>query len=857
MRGAPLRPWSITATMRLHRAGQKEDVMGGTTAGRRGRLARSVAFGAAIALIICVPGPFTLDAAAPTKGNPSTLRKTGAIEGIAVDSKGRQVSGALVAAVPENLGITAEDTRAPAFAHTGRDGRFRLGPVPAGPYGVTATRTGLAAAFVGGLSVGTAKTVTGVKLRFGSNGSTFRGHVRDNHGAPVPGAQIRALRYSDFLGDVFYANADSSGAYEITLPQATYLVLVVGEGFDSETRNARAGQDRTLDFQLDPRSPPGPAPEAVVDWIRSNAIPLSTVEAGHGFSDMERLRAVVGKARLVSLGEATHGTREFFQLKHRMLEFLVARMGFTVFGIEATMPEGFDVNDYVLTGRGDPARALSGLYFWTWDTKEVLDLIRWMRAWNADPAHQRKVKFYGFDMQSAPRAVKRTVEYLHKVDPAEAARMDETLAPIANPYVSQRLRRLPAPRRAAIDSTIALLLNRFDERRAEYARRSSPGAWALARQHARIVSQWLALMGPDGASVRDRAMAENIQWILQHEGPDAKMVVWAHNGHVSAAEPGPAANGMGSYLRAALGQDMVVFGFSFNRGSFQAIAGPSAMGGGLRSFEVGPAPVGSLDQTLAQAGLKTAAVDLRRLPDKGPVAEWFSRRHGTRSIGAVFIDSLAGQYYASIAVPRHFDAILFVDTTTTARRNERGRRPPGAIRAKPSNLDFEQGASGEIPPDWTGPLGSAGDHYRAEMTKDAPASGARCARIRSVPGRAYGEWFGNLSQTVEVASYQGKHVRLRASVRVAPAAAGAAGASAYLWLRASGAGFGPGAELLYDGMENQPIVSGGWREYSLEGDVPKGALSISYGLALVGEGTAWLDAVSLETAGKGLGSSPP
>ena len=75
---------------------------------------------------------------------------------------------------------------------------------------------------------------------------------------------------------------------------------------------------------------------------------------------------MVGDAHLVALGEATHGTREFFQLKHRILELLVRERGFNVFAIEATMPEAFAVNDYVLTGRGDPAKALAGLYFWTW-----------------------------------------------------------------------------------------------------------------------------------------------------------------------------------------------------------------------------------------------------------------------------------------------------------------------------------------------------------------------------------------------------------------------------------------------------------------------------------------------------------
>ena len=162
--------------------------------------------------------------------------------------------------------------------------------------------------------------------------------------------------------------------------------------------------------------------DAVKSWLAANAIRLSTVEAGHGFADMQPLKKIVGEARVVSLGEATHGTREFFQLKHRMLEFLVNEMGFNIFAIEATMPESFDINEYVLTGQGDPAKALAGIYFWTWDTEEVLGMIEWMRRYNADAQHTRKVKFYGFDMQSAARAAKVTLAYLRRVDPASIQR---------------------------------------------------------------------------------------------------------------------------------------------------------------------------------------------------------------------------------------------------------------------------------------------------------------------------------------------------------------------------------------------------------------------------------------------------
>jgi erythromycin esterase len=135
----------------------------------------------------------------------------------------------------------------------------------------------------------------------------------------------------------------------------------------------------------------------VAEWVRTNAIRLRTVEAGHGFDDLQPLRRVIGTARMVTLGEATHGSREFFQLKHRLLEFLATEMGFTIFSIEANMPEAYRLNDYVLNGAGDPAQLLRGMYFWTWDTEEVLDMIRWIREFNK--SGKGRVQFTGFDMQ--------------------------------------------------------------------------------------------------------------------------------------------------------------------------------------------------------------------------------------------------------------------------------------------------------------------------------------------------------------------------------------------------------------------------------------------------------------------------
>jgi erythromycin esterase-like protein len=157
------------------------------------------------------------------------------------------------------------------------------------------------------------------------------------------------------------------------------------------------------------------APDAVTEWVRGAAISLTTPVAGHGFEDMQPLKKVVGDARIVSLGEATHGTREFFQLKHRMLEFLATEMGFTIFSIEASMPEAYRLNDFVLEGKGDPAQLIKGMYFWTWNTQEVLDMVLWMREFNK--SGKGRVEFTGFDMQTPTVANQIVRDFVAKADP--------------------------------------------------------------------------------------------------------------------------------------------------------------------------------------------------------------------------------------------------------------------------------------------------------------------------------------------------------------------------------------------------------------------------------------------------------
>lgn len=179
------------------------------------------------------------------------------------------------------------------------------------------------------------------------------------------------------------------------------------------------------------REPPA-NPEA--DYIRTHAVPFTTVAAGHGFADLAPLKAMIGDARFVGLGEGTHGTREHFQMKHRLLEFFVEELGFSVFSIEASSPESFAVDEFVSSGNGDPAALIGGMYFWTWNTEEVLDMVRWMRAFNErqeKAGSPRRVRFTGFDMQEPSVAAKIVREFLTRAEPAEVGALEAKLAAIS------------------------------------------------------------------------------------------------------------------------------------------------------------------------------------------------------------------------------------------------------------------------------------------------------------------------------------------------------------------------------------------------------------------------------------------
>ena len=171
--------------------------------------------------------------------------------------------------------------------------------------------------------------------------------------------------------------------------------------------------------------------KAIIAWLRQNSIPVQHIEAGNGFTDLQPLKRILADVKVVGLGETTHGTREFFQFKHRLLEFLVTEMAFNAFALEASYAACQPINDYVLYGRGDRATVLTGQGYVVWDTEEFSSLLDWLRAHNQSVPDERKVRFYGVDLWGNEIGRKAVLDYLGKVAPGEVAAVDSLFQVLA------------------------------------------------------------------------------------------------------------------------------------------------------------------------------------------------------------------------------------------------------------------------------------------------------------------------------------------------------------------------------------------------------------------------------------------
>ena len=443
----------------------------------------------------------------------------------------------------------------------------------------------------------------------------------------------------------------------------------------SEAQLIQVWVDGNLVSELKPEAPLIPEERAaIVRDLRAHALPFNTVLAGNGFDDLAGLDSIIGGARIVSLGEASHGTAEFFQMKHRLLEYLVEKKGFTVFAIEGNWPEAEAADRYIKGGEGEAAAALAPMYFWTWQTVEVRAMLDWMRAYNMRRGERPILSFTGFDMQTATVAVKRVLDLLDRVSSADRKAAQDLYEGIAklqdNDDVLNAVTAVPAEEKTRLRNNATAVLAMMEAKREAVLKVTTAEDYRDARQAARIVLQAAEMYAgtAGGLSERDRAMADNVRWLVEERFPGEKIVLWAHNGHVGTALQLGEKN-QGRHLRERYGDKMVILGFASHHGEVRAkqMAGGKIKPGQPVALPLSPSMAMSVESMFNEAGLPRFVLDLRGVPKDSALGRWLATPRAHRSIGAVYDPDRPSDFYERTILPETYDGIVFIAQSTAAR----------------------------------------------------------------------------------------------------------------------------------------------------------------------------------------------
>jgi erythromycin esterase-like protein len=407
-------------------------------------------------------------------------------------------------------------------------------------------------------------------------------------------------------------------------------------------------------------------------------------------ADYDPLLALVGTARFVLLGEASHGTHEFYRARAQITQRLIQEKGFTAVAVEADWPDAYRVNRYVraLSDETESVEALANFRrfpTWMWRNADVLDFVGWLRAYNDTRASgATPVGFYGLDLYSLHASITAVLGYLDKVDPEAARRARYRYGCLEHFGEDTQAYGYAAGiglHKSCEDEVVSQLLE-LQRRAAEYAGRDgrvAPDEFFFAEQNARLVKNaeeyYRAMFRGRVSSwnLRDCHMAETLAALatyLQGQGQPPKIVVWAHNSHLGdarATEMGQAGElNVGQLVRERYGSDAVLIGFSTYSGMVTAA---TEWDGPAERKRVRPALPDSYEALFHELALGRFLVILR---DGDAAITRLCRPQLERAIGVIYRPETERlSHYFSARLPEQFDAVLHYDETRAVEPLER------------------------------------------------------------------------------------------------------------------------------------------------------------------------------------------
>ncbi len=417
---------------------------------------------------------------------------------------------------------------------------------------------------------------------------------------------------------------------------------------------------------LDHRDPP--VKPQLLAAVRSQSRPLRSP------SDLDPLLDRIGDARHVLLGEASHGTHEYYTWRAGLSRRLVEEKGFSFIAVEGDWPDCYRVNRYVKGYPDSGGSAHEVLHAferwptWMWANEEIVELTEWLRWHNEDRAEEHKVGFYGLDVYSLWDSLYQVLGYLGKHVP-EALPAARRTFQCFEPYGEDVQRYARATRWLDVsceDEVVGLLAelrrpagpSSRDDREAHFNAEQN----ALVVQNAEHYYRTMVQGGPESWNLRDRHMTETLERLLRHHGPRSRGIVWAHNTHIGDARYTDMAEAgmvnIGQLVREGHAEEGVLLvGFGSYRG--RVIAGQE-WEAPMEQLPVPPGRPGSWEDVLHRAGTENRLL----LLDQVHTNEDFLEERGHRAIGVVYHPDYEryGNYVPTV-LPLRYDAFLFLKET--------------------------------------------------------------------------------------------------------------------------------------------------------------------------------------------------
>lgn len=376
------------------------------------------------------------------------------------------------------------------------------------------------------------------------------------------------------------------------------------------------------------------------DYITKFIYPLKTFNSEEiENDDLKILEKLVGKSKIIGLGEATHGSSEVYQMKYRISKYLIKNENFNLFSLEANMPESFVMNKYIIDKVADPKTILKHMYFWLWQTEETLNFVNWLKEYNDQ--NIPKIKFDGFDMQYTHGAIRQIKEVFQEnnISTDEINELNKILK-----EENKGTRKYSKKGQEKIQ----IVLEKLKHKEISFKNEDEKKRYL---QNFRIIEQKIQT---GSSTERDKFMAENIKWLMKNN-QDSKIIVSAHNYHVSKLDKSK----MGYWLHKDYLDDYKNIGFAFYEGVYSASIDQK-----IGTYNSQTAYPGTLEYYLNSLNIPIFILDLKAIKNENNnLGKWILKEIPFRKTGS----GTDKNEFKKTKVADSFDYLIFINKSSNSK----------------------------------------------------------------------------------------------------------------------------------------------------------------------------------------------